>query len=62
MPDTKTPKENACEALALAHGNLKTDLSPVQRMITRGLVEYALEQLALVEELKRKRRGKKGTA
>jgi hypothetical protein len=56
MADTKTPKANACEALAQVHGNLARELTPVQQVITRGLVEYALEQLGQVQELKIKRR------
>ena len=54
----KSPKTEAVEALEQVRANLSGDLTPVQRTITRGLVEYALEQLVLVEELKR-RRGKK---
>jgi len=52
----KSPKTEAVEALEQVRANLSGDLTPVQRTITRGLVEYALEQLALVEELKRARR------
>jgi len=63
MADTKTPKANACEALAQVHGNLARELTPVQQVITRGLVEYALEQLGLIEETKRPRRkNRKATA
>ena len=52
----KSPKTEAVEALEQVRANLSGVLTPVQRTITRGLVEYALEQLALVEELKRARR------
>ena len=50
------PEDGSVEALEQVRANLSGDLTPVQRTITRGLVEYALEQLALVEELKRARR------
>jgi len=59
MADKKTPKQEAIEALEQVRVNLSGDLTPVQRTVTRGLVEYALEQLALVEELKRTRRARK---
>ena len=56
MVKKKSPKAEAMEALEQVRVNLSGDLTPVHRTITRGLVEYALEQLALVEELKRSRR------
>ena len=61
MADPRTPKQETLEALAQVHITLSGvgELSPVQRTIMRGLVEYAQEQVALVQELKIKRRTRK---
>jgi hypothetical protein len=59
---TRTPKQHATEALEEARKYLSDELTPVQRTVARGLVDYALEQVALIEETKRPRRErKKGT-
>lgn len=60
MADKKTPKQEALEAMEQVRINLSGDLTPVQRTVTRGLVEYSIEQLGQVEELKRARRVKGG--
>ena len=54
--EKKTPKEHATEALEEARKYLSDELTPVQRTVTRGLVDYAIEQVALIEETKRPRR------
>ena len=59
--DRKTPKAEATDALDQARKYLSDDLSPVQQVIVRGLVDYALERVGLIEETKRPRRERKRT-
>ena len=57
MKSLKTsPKAEAIEALLRAREALSGEVSAVQWSMVNGLVDYALRQVGLVEEVKRRRR------
>lgn len=56
MAEKTTPKSESIRALAHLREFLDGELTPIQRAQARGLADYAIEQVELIQETTRKRR------